>query len=57
MYHACNSGQTRLVKWLLGVHGHEIFKIESGFLEDVKNEMAKCENPMYNFDYYFDMDF
>jgi hypothetical protein len=53
MHHAFHIGQIRLVKWLLGVYDHEIFNIESGFLEDVKNEMAKCEISMND----FDMDF
>jgi ankyrin repeat protein len=49
MYHACASGRTGLVKWLLGVYDHRIFNIESGVTEDVKNEMAKCENSMHDF--------
>jgi F0F1-type ATP synthase delta subunit len=57
IYHARNSGHIGLVKWLLGVYDHEIFNIESGFLEDVKNEMAKCEISMNDFDDYFDTDF
>jgi hypothetical protein len=48
IYHARNSGHIGLVKWLLGVYDHEIFNIESGFLEDVKNEIAKCENSMHD---------
>ena len=57
MSHARASGQIRLVKWLLGVYDHEIFNIESGVLEDLKNEMAKCENSMHDFDEDFDVDF
>ena len=56
IYHARKSGHIGLVKWLLVVYDHEIFNIESGFLEDVKNEIAKCENSMHDCGDHFDMD-
>jgi hypothetical protein len=56
MYHARNSGQICLVKWLLGVYDHEIYNIESGFLEDMKNEMVECEKSMQDFEDHFGTD-